>query len=107
MQRMLAATVAAGLALAAVGTAANAAEAPAVDKRQEIQQGRIGRGIESGQLTPREGARLEREQAKIAAEEKAFKADGKLSKKERRKLRRDQNRASRHIYREKHDAQHR
>ena len=107
MQRGIAATFVAGLALAAAGTAANAADAPVVDKRQELQQGRIGRGIQSGQLTPREGARLEREQAKIAAEEKAFKADGKLSQKERRKLRRDQNRASRHIWREKHDAQHR
>ena len=105
MKRMLAATLMAGLAFAVAAATVNAADV--VDKRQERQQKRIGRGIESGQLTPREAARLEREQAKIAAEEKAFRSDGKLSKAERKKLRRDQNRASRHIRREKHDAQHR
>jgi hypothetical protein len=105
MKRILGGTLLASLAFALAAVTADAADV--VGTRQERQQNRIGRGIESGQLTPREGARLEREQAKIAAEEKAFKSDGKLSRRERRTLRHDQNRASRHIWREKHDAQRR
>jgi hypothetical protein len=34
-----------------------------------------------------------------------MKSDGKLTKQERKKLTREQNRASRNIYREKHDKQ--
>ncbi len=74
-----------------------------IEERQQRQQDRIAEGIASGSLNPREAARLEAGQAAIGAEKRAFLQDGKLGPRERAKLRRDQNRASRHIYREKHD----
>ncbi len=46
-------------------------------------------------LTAGEAARLEREQLGIAGEEQRFKSDGSLSPGERRRLWRDENRASR------------
>ena len=36
-----------------------------INKRQENQQDRIAQGIKSGQLTPRETARLEKQEAEI------------------------------------------
>ncbi|MDE3225994.1 MAG: hypothetical protein KGN30_11345 [Nitrospirota bacterium] len=80
-------------------------QSPGVDRREQRQQQRIQQGIQSGQLTPKEAARLEQEQARIRDEEAAMKADGKLDAVERRKLQRDLNRSSRHIAKEKHDRQ--
>lgn len=74
-----------------------------IEERQQRQQGRIAEGIASGSLNPKEAARLETEQTAIGAEKRAFLRDGKLGPRERAKLRRDQNRASRRIYKEKHD----
>ena len=79
------------------------ASAGPIEERQQRQQDRIAEGIASGSLNPREAARLEAGQTAIGAEKRAFLRDGKLGPRERAKLRRDQNRASRHIYREKHD----
>lgn len=59
----------------------------------------------SGQLTPKEAARLEKREAKLAANEQAAKADGVVTRKERRRLQRQANRDSAAIYRQKHDAQ--
>ncbi len=77
---------------------------PRVDKREARQQKRINQGVKSGQLTPQEAARLERQQAKIKNDEAKAKANGKVTPKERAKLTREQNRASRNIYRKKHNA---
>lgn len=78
---------------------------PGVNARQYNQQQRIGQGVRSGQLTPRETVRLEREQARIRAEERRYKSDGVLTRAERADLQHDLNVANRHIYNEKHDAQ--
>lgn len=78
---------------------------PGVNARQYNQQQRIGQGVRSGQLTPRETARLSREQAHIRAEERRYKSDGVLTGAERADLHRDLNAANRHIYNEKHDRQ--
>lgn len=102
VQRMLAATCALGLAL---GAGAPAALGATIDKRQETQQKRIEQGIQSGELNQREAARLQREQNRIEAMENKALADGTLSKAEKRRLQRRLNKSSRHIYREKHDAQ--
>lgn len=97
------------MSLAAVAAAAPAfADDPAmpgVERRQQTQQRRIGQGIESGQLTPREAVRLERQQARIERAKRCAEADGRVTRRERVRLHRMQDRASRHIYREKHDAQ--
>ena len=91
--------------LIGVSLSAGAAE---VDRRERRQQERIAEGVQSGQLTPRETARLERKEARIDREIKRDRAEngGTLTPAERRKINRQQNRLSRQIYREKHDAQH-
>jgi hypothetical protein len=69
-----------------------------VDKRQQKQQRRIEQGIESGQLTPWELRKLDRQQDKIARLENRFKSDGRLSRKEKRILLNKLNAASQRIY---------
>jgi hypothetical protein len=80
---------------------------PVANARQENQKERIEQGVKSGELTRKEAAKLRAEQRAIRAEKRMAKADGKVTAAERAKLRRDQNRASRDIYRQKHDAQKR
>ena len=94
------------LVVSALSSLAMAAE---VDRREVRQQERIGEGVESGQLTPRETARLERQEARVQSEIARDRAanGGTLTAAERRSINRQQNRVSRHIYAQKHDAQHR
>src|SRR6478736_6605283 len=100
--------IAAGLILVFIGLASvtNAqTKTPNIHKRQERQQERIGQGVKSGQLTAKETEHLEAREAKIQHDKKEAKADGKVTGKERAKLEREENRTSRAIYRQKHDAQ--
>jgi hypothetical protein len=91
--------------LALVGAGAFAQTAtPVVTDRQENQSQRINQGVASGELTKKEAATLRTEQRAIRAEKKAFKADGKVTAAERAQLRRDQNQASKRIYKKKHNA---
>ncbi|MES2191857.1 MAG: hypothetical protein V4454_17180 [Pseudomonadota bacterium] len=78
---------------------------PKIDARQARQEKRIDQGIASGALTSKETARLDARETKIESDKLAAKADGKVTGAERRKLRREEDRASRAIYRQKHDAQ--
>ena len=101
-------TVAAALAVASIGAFAQAAATPAtprVDQREANQQQRIAAGAASGQLTAKETNRLEVEQARINTAEARAKADGTVTKGERKHLHRMQDRASKHIRHQKHDAQ--
>jgi hypothetical protein len=95
------------IALFAIGALSISAQSatPRVTKRQVQQQARIKEGAKSGELTPRETRKLERQQAKIALDKAKAKSDGVVTPAERRKLNREQNRASKRIYRGKHDAQ--
>ena len=88
-----------------IGSVAAQTATPRVTKRQVHQQERIKQGVKSGELTPRETRRLEREQGKIAVDKAKAKSDGVVTPSGRAKLTREQNRANRHIYRQKHDAQ--
>ena len=76
-----------------------------VNQRQENQQKRIGEGVENGQLSPTEAARLERQEARIHKEVKTDRKanGGTLTPAEKAQVTRQQNRESRHIYRQKHD----
>jgi CRISPR/Cas system-associated endoribonuclease Cas2 len=74
-----------------------------VEKRQKIQQERIGQGVKSGELTPAEAARLERQEARIEKAEKKAMADGEMSKGEFRKIQKMQNMENRRIFRNKHN----
>ena len=93
-----------GMAMAQ--TAAPVAPAtPKLDQREANHQARIDQGVASGQLNAKETNRLYKREAKLAANETAAKADGKVTRAEHRKLRREANRDSKAIYKQKHDAQ--
>jgi len=77
---------------------------PVINDRQANQQARIGQGVKSGELTPGETAKLEKEQAKIRMDKKVAKADGNVTVAERRHIKKEQRKASRHIHRLKHNA---
>lgn len=89
--------------IAGMTFAALPASADIVDKRQRNQDSRIDQGVRSGTLTSEEAARLRREQDEIAALERRMERDGKLSYYEKQRLAELQNKASRHIYNQKHD----
>ena len=67
------------------------------------QRLRIRQGILSGELTPWEIKVLKREQRHIRRVKKSSWFDGKLTYRESSQIERLQNRASRHIYRLKHN----
>jgi len=74
-------------------------------QRNVNQQSRIEQGVKSGALTDREAARLERGQARDNRMEARAGADGKVGAREQRRIQKAENRQSRRIQREKHDAQ--
>jgi hypothetical protein len=74
-------------------------------QRNVNQQQRIEQGLQSGQLTTREAAKLEGEESRVEKMESRALKNGKLSPEERARIDRAQNQVSRDIYREKHDAQ--
>jgi hypothetical protein len=80
---------------------------PRVTERQINQQERIQEGKRSGELTRRERRQLQMQQAKIQHDKRVAKADGVVTPQERHQLTREQRRANRNIYRQKHDAQSR
>jgi len=84
-------------------TFAGSTDDPGIQKRERKQQDQIAQGIKSGQLTTKEADILEQEQAKIKQDEERMKADGKLTPQERSKLKREQDRAGKNIYRKKHN----
>jgi hypothetical protein len=81
------------------------AETPVIDQRQVNQEQRIDQGIASGQLNEREANRLNKQQEHVNKMEDRAKSDGVMTKKERARIGAAQDRASRHIAREKHDRQ--
>lgn len=78
---------------------------PQLARREANQQQRIANGIESGTLTPREAARLQRGEARLHRNEARAKADGVVTAKERAALNAEADHMSKRIYRQKHDAQ--
>jgi uncharacterized protein YdbL (DUF1318 family) len=89
--------------VSALSSLAMAAE---VDRREARQQGRIAEGVESGQLTAGETARIEHREQQINNQIKAERAanGGHLTAGERAQVNREQNRVSRRIYAAKHNA---
>ncbi|MBS1785657.1 MAG: hypothetical protein JST24_09545 [Acidobacteria bacterium] len=100
-----------GLAGALFATGALMAQTPTqkreahATQRDINQQKRIEQGEKSGQLTPKEAARVERQEGRIDKAEAKADADGHVSKKEAKHINRMQNRESKRIYRQKHDRQ--
>jgi hypothetical protein len=103
---MLKRTAFAVIAVLAIGS--GIASAGPVNQRQRHERQRIYQGVRSGELTRNETIALARQQARLAAEEARYRrSGGGLSRWERADLQRDLHRASRNIYRQKHDAQNR
>jgi hypothetical protein len=96
------------LALAVAASFAFAAQAQTTGstvQRDLNQQERIEQGLQSGSLNTREAARLERNEAHVEHLQSRALHDGSLSDAEKARLQKAQNRTSRDIYRQKHDAQ--
>lgn len=74
-----------------------------IDARQAAQADRIAHGRRNGDLTLVEKWRLKSEQARIARMEREALRDGHISRQEQYNINQALNRASRHIYRERHD----
>ena len=97
----IAAVVSLGLALSSAP-----AFAQNLNKREAKQQHRIAEGIENGSLTPKETARLERQEARIKElQAKDRQSGGGLSPQERTELNKLLNTESHRIYAQKHDGQ--
>jgi len=79
---------------------------PTVQHRKKNQQDRIANGIQSGQLTAGETKKLETKEASVNKEEAGMRAsnNGKLTSADRTKLQNQQNRLSKQIYTDKHNA---
>ncbi len=75
-------------------------------RREARQQNRIYQGVDSGQITPNEYQRLERQQGRIEAYRQTALSDGVLTPREAYRMTREQNRASRHIWRANHNGFH-
>ena len=77
-----------------------------VGQRRENQQDRIAQGVKSGQLTAGETAKLEKQQQginkQVASDRKAN--GGTLTASEKKQVNKEQNQASRNIYKKKHNA---
>ncbi len=100
---LMAGVIAGSLLLGSLPALAQSTYDPKIDAREQRQQERIQQGVQSGQLTPREANHLEAQQGRIQAREDRLKADGNLTPAERARLTREQNHASRNIYRKKHN----
>jgi hypothetical protein len=79
-----------------------------IGQRKENQQDRIAQGVKSGQLTPGETAKLEKQQQGINRETAGMREanGGKLTAADKRAVNQQQNRASRNIYNKKHNGRH-
>lgn len=76
-----------------------------INREQRAQQRRIQAGVESGSLTAREAAQLEKGEAHINAAQHRANADGTVTAQERKHLVSMTARESSAIYRQKHDRQ--
>ncbi len=80
-------------------------QTPHLDKREANQAKRIAKGVQDGNLTGQEAARLQAMEAKLSADEAAAKADGKVTKQERKVLHQAANADSKAIHALKHNAE--
>lgn len=74
-------------------------------QRNINQEKRIEQGVQSGQLTNQEVSKLERGQSRVTRKEARTAADGHVGAGEQASIQRSENRQSRHIFHQKHDAQ--
>lgn len=77
-----------------------------IEQRQANQKQRIQQGVQSGRITPKEAAKLERREAKIRNQEAKYQADGKINHRESHKLERKLDRGSRSISKAERNRSH-
>lgn len=99
--------VVAGLMLPAASQTSDSAKPATINQRKENQQDRIGNGVQSGELTAGEAARLEKKESQLNQEERDMRKldNGHLTAADRATLNQQQNKLSGNIYKQKHDAQ--
>ena len=95
----------AALSLLAFGAFAQGTNTPGIDARQARQEKRIQQGVNSGALTPTEAKRMEAREAHVGKVEERAKADGTVTQAEKAHIVHAEDKASRKIKRQKHDAQ--
>ena len=78
-----------------------------VNQRQQHQQERVRKGVQSGELTRKEARGIANQRRDIKDLEREYRSDGTLTKRERADLDRRLDDASGDILRQKHDAQDR
>lgn len=97
--------------VAVIGIVALAVAPPALaqetraDRRQDRQEQRIDKGVQSSALTPRETGKVERGQQHVESLETKAQADGKVTAREKVRLEHAQDVQSKRIYNQKHDKQ--
>jgi hypothetical protein len=94
--------LAAAIAAIALPAAAQV-QTPRIDQRQANQEARIQQGVQSGELTGKEAAHLEKGQARVQGMKDKAAADGKVTRHERAKIARAQKKQSHKIARKKHN----
>jgi len=89
-------------------SAAGVGQAQEIQERKENQQDRIANGVKNGSLTAGETSNLEHKEAGLNHEIRQDRKQngGNLTNKEKAKINRQQNRLSKNIYRDKHNAAH-
>jgi hypothetical protein len=78
-----------------------------VRQREKNQHARIVQGVKSGELTKAETKNLARKEKDVRQDVREAKADGVVTPAERKDIRQDQRKASRAIYRKKHNERER
>ncbi|MBH8558187.1 hypothetical protein [Hymenobacter negativus] len=105
MKKSLFSLLAATSLLAVSYTSVAQVVTPGINARQRNERARIRQGVATGELTRPEAARLKGREAEIRQDKRAARADGIVTRDERQDIRKDENQASRAIYRQKHDGQ--
>lgn len=104
VRQMAAAVMGLTLVAPAAGFAAPNRKPMNINARERHQTMRITQGVRTDEITRGEFNRLKADEAAIRAEERVYRKSGEgLSRWERVDLERDLNRASREIYRAKHN----
>ena len=94
------------LAISTLISGAALAQGTATTVQRDVnQQQRIEQGLQSGQLTTHEAAKLEKQETKVESMQKNALKDGSMTPAEKARISSAQNAASADIARQKHDAQ--
>lgn len=91
----------AALVAVALPAAAQTSSTPRIDQRQSNQEARIQQGVNSGELTAKETAKLEKGQAKVQTMENKAVADGKVTPREQARIEKAQDKQSKKIAKKK------